>query len=345
MKNIIKILMVVLGTLIGAGFASGKEIYIFFNKYGILGALGIIISTTILCLIIYLVLKITKQNEVNNYSDMLEIINPKYPIINKIIIIIVNGFLLVSFFIMTSAFSAYLNQEFQISNYIASIVFVIFCYIILRKSIQGIININNILVPLLLIFILYLGIKNISMIEFDNTKFIINSNSKGFLISSILYANYNSIILIPILINLKNNIKKEKDVILITIISVVSISILCFTIYSLLLNNDELIQRLELPLVEITKSKLYSFIIIVSIFTSALSTGYSFLKNVSKNEKAYKNNLICISIIAIIVSKIGFSNLVKILYPLFGILGLLQFCFLIKFIPKLKKPLEKKSKN
>lgn len=33
-KNIYKITFVIIGTIIGAGFASGQEVYTFFNKYG-----------------------------------------------------------------------------------------------------------------------------------------------------------------------------------------------------------------------------------------------------------------------------------------------------------------------
>ena len=43
MKNILKIVFVIIATLIGAGFASGKEIYSFFFIYGIKGILGIFI--------------------------------------------------------------------------------------------------------------------------------------------------------------------------------------------------------------------------------------------------------------------------------------------------------------
>lgn len=34
MQDVIKIITVVIGTVIGAGFISGQEIYSFFNKYG-----------------------------------------------------------------------------------------------------------------------------------------------------------------------------------------------------------------------------------------------------------------------------------------------------------------------
>ena len=36
-KNIMKIVFVIIGTMIGAGFASGQEIYLFFFSYGLEG--------------------------------------------------------------------------------------------------------------------------------------------------------------------------------------------------------------------------------------------------------------------------------------------------------------------
>ena len=43
MKEIISIVLVIIGALVGAGFASGQEIYSFFYLYGINGLFGIII--------------------------------------------------------------------------------------------------------------------------------------------------------------------------------------------------------------------------------------------------------------------------------------------------------------
>ena len=33
MRDILKTIFVIIGTMIGAGFASGQEIYLFFNRY------------------------------------------------------------------------------------------------------------------------------------------------------------------------------------------------------------------------------------------------------------------------------------------------------------------------
>lgn len=334
MKNINKVLMVIIGTLIGAGFASGREIYLFFMKYGKLGQIGIIISGIFTGIIIYLVLKKVKEKQIQNYSDLLQDINPKNKKINKYINLIVNSFLLISFYIMIAGFSAYMEQAYKIPTYFSSTFFVIICYIVFQKSLQGMMKINSYLVPFLLLLILYLGVKNIPYLIESKATVEIQTNQKGFFISSLLYASYNSIILIPVLVTMKDYIKTQKQIKLISIFSGLLMVVLSFSIYGLLLKGQFFIEDIELPLLEITKEfgsifqYIYGFVIIVSIFTSAISTGYSFLENVSKDKKMYKRNLILISIIGVLISNIGFSNLVQILYPVFGVLGLVQIILL-----------------
>lgn len=336
LKSANKIIMVIIGTLVGAGFASGREIYLFFGQYGIKGLIGIIISGTLSASIIYIVLKTINEKNIYNYSEFLQKINPNHKKINKITQIIVNSFLLISFFIMISAFSAYILQNYQISRYISSTVIVLICYIVFEKSLQGMMKVNTIVVPFLLFFIVFLGIKNIPYLIQTKPHIGVIKETGNFLISSILYTSYNSIILIPVLVSMKTCITNKKQIKRISIITGIAIIILSFCIYGLLLKDPNLIQKLELPLLEIAKSfginykNIYSFIIMASIFTSAISAGYSFLKNVSKTQRSYKINLWLVSIGAIIVSKIGFSNLVGIMYPFFGILGLLQIWVLFK---------------
>lgn len=332
MKNIIKVIMVIMGTLIGAGFASGREIYLFFLEYGYYGIIGIFISGIFTSFIIYTALNKINNKNINTYLELLESNNKKIGIgIN----IIVNAFLLISFFIMIAGFSAYMKQAYTIPMYISSFIFVIICYIIFKKSLQGMMKINSYIVPILLFFIVFLGIKNIPYIVESKAIIEIETKQTGFIINSLLYASYNSIILIPVLINIKKYYNSKKEIKLISIISGAFIIILSLCIYGLLLRGQFFAKELELPLLQIVFEfgvifkYIYSFVIIASILTSAISTGYSFLENISKNQKSYQINLIIICVVGILVSNIGFSNLVQILYPLFGILGFIQIIFLL----------------
>lgn len=346
MKNTIKIVLVIIGTLIGAGFASGKEIYIFFAQYNIYGIIGIVVSAIITAQITKKALKIVKKSNINNYKELLQEINPKSKNTNKIINHIVNAFLLTSFLIMVAGFSAYIKQTFSINTYISSTIFVAICYIILTKSIKGVVKINELLVPLLIIFIIYLGTKNLTYIKETSIQEITSNLNSGNilkniiigLISSILYASYNSIILIPVLASLGRYIKEEKTIKRVSILTGATITILALIIYGLLLRGINYANELEMPLIQIIKEFgstckiIYEFVIIASIFTSAISAGYSFLENTTQNNnkkmKSRNIKLLLICIIGILISNIGFSNLVQILYPTFGILGLIQ-CILL----------------
>ena len=62
MKNVFKISFVIIGTMIGAGFASGQEINLFFNRYGNIGILGMILSCFLTGFIIYQVFQILQKN-------------------------------------------------------------------------------------------------------------------------------------------------------------------------------------------------------------------------------------------------------------------------------------------
>lgn len=319
----------------------------FFGRYGLFGILGIFIASIFTGFVIYTVLKITKQEDIKSYSNLLKNINSGHEEINKIINFVVNSFLLVSFLIMVAAFSSYIEQICAISKYISSTIFVLVCYIVFQRNLTGMVKINSILVPILLLFILFLGAKNFPNILQERIFIQEESIKIEFLVSSILYASYNSIILIPLLITMKEYIRTNRQVKLISILSSIAIVLLSLSVF-LLLKDKTLVNNLEMPLAEIVKqfgncySYIYGFVIIASILTSAISAGYGFLENVSKGRKEYKINLILMCMTGILITKVGFSNLVKVLYPLFGFLGLLQFFYIIKTYIK---PLEKKTKN
>ncbi len=120
MKDILKIVFVIIGTLIGAGFASGQEMYVFFFAFGMKGFIGILISSILMGLIIYKVLKIINDHEIKNYKELLEVLIPgeNNNKIKKIINCLVNLFILITFFIMIAGFGAYFEQEFEISSLI-----------------------------------------------------------------------------------------------------------------------------------------------------------------------------------------------------------------------------------
>jgi uncharacterized membrane protein YkvI len=103
-----------------------------------------------------------------------------------------------------------------------------------------------------------------------------------------------------------------------------------------LINIDVDISKIEMPVVYSIKNNfnefeiIYGIVILIAIFTTAISSGISFLNNLCINKKSYPQIAATMCISSILVSQIGFSKLVKVLFPLFGYIGILQIYFIIK---------------
>ena len=336
MKNVFKIVFVIIGTLIGAGFASGQEIYVFFFSYGIKGFIGIIISSVVMGVLIYKTLGIINKYNINSYKDLLDILiknkkENKYFNFKNIINFIINIFILVTFFIMIAGFGAYFEQQFGINSLVGSSILAILNFVIFLTSVKGVIKANELLVPMLIVFLVIIGFINIidiNIVKLGN--YIIRTNQSNYILSAIIYSSYNSILLIPVLITLKKYINTKKQILFISLISTIIVILLAIIIFLILIRVDVDITKLEMPAVYVVSNIfkfleiIYGFIILGSIFTTSISLGTSFLQNVSKNKKSYTQIAAIMCITSVLISKIGFSNLINLLYPIFGYLGLIQ---------------------
>lgn len=341
-NNVLKIIFVIIGALVGAGFASGQEINLFFFSYGIQGIYGIMISSFLLGITIYKTLKITSEKDIKNYKEFLEYI-VQYNKISKfkdnskikkyiiqVINIVVNIFILITFFIMIAGFGTYLQESISINKIIGSTILAVLCILILSKDLKGIVKVSQLIVPILILFIIIIGVCSLKNIDILNIKkYIIKINNSNWLISSILYASYNTILLLPILISVKK-ITKQNQIAKLSVIITIIIMILALSIYIAMIKIDVNINNLEMPISYIVSNQfpyleiLYGIVILASILTTAISLGEGLIQNICKNQKNKKIILIFICITSIPISQIGFSNLINILYPIFGYLGLIQ---------------------
>ena len=340
----LKVICTLIGTFIGAGFASGKEIYLFFFKYQVYGILGIIVSAIFIGYIIYKVLNISKRNDICNYNEFLNYLI-KNKLIKIILINIIDVFLIISFCIMVSGFSAFIYQEFNI-NIIIGFIFMLICsYCAFKRKATGIIKINNILIPIIIFIIFFIVIKKVNLYELN---FINGLNGEGFyinnwkienfkfLIFSILYANYNLLTIIPIVVTMSNVTKNKKKIKYISIICSIIIFILSMSISAILSQSNFNITNLEMPVVFIVGrygifyKYIYCLVVGIAIFTTAISVGYGYLQNYENNKEKYNKKIILLILCSIIAIPIGFSKLIELLYPIFGGIGLVQSLYVIK---------------
>lgn len=344
LKRKLGIIFVILGAFIGAGFASGSEIYLFFYSFGIKGLIGICISSTIIFFIIFKLGNLIKKYNIKNYEEFLEIILKltKYKNFKKtktIILILknmINIFLIISLFIMFAGFGAYLKQEYNINKYIGSAILCVLTFFIILNDVDEILKVNKIIVPVIIFTIFIVGIKNFENIsdKIDNLSLF---NNQGWIIKSILYGSYNTVLLIPLLISLKEEFKKinKKGILFISSFSAIIICVISIILFFLLANLKTCVVDVEMPILYVINEKfnlfknIYGVIILFSIFTTSISLGIGILKNMCNNKKKYPQYAGIMCITGFIISGFGFSNLVKLLYPILGYFGIAQIIAII----------------
>ena len=329
-----KIIFVLIGTFVGAGFASGKEVFNFFTIFSFNGIISILLFSFLLFLLINKCLNIKTNLKLKSYNEFIFYLEKKYKFFNhRFFLFIINIFLASSFYIMIAALSSLFDYQFNIAKLITITWCVFICYFIFyKKNINFIYIINSILMPILILFIISLCLFNTNL---NNINFYETNNSSNILTAifmGLLYFSYNSLLLIPIVFDLK--ITEKNNNFKISLIFSLIILLLTFLINLLLLSFYNLVCDLELPILFISNSSikifsyLYFFIILSAIFTTMVSSGYSFVSNFNKNN--FKIKLITFLLFSFVFCVFSFSSLINFFYPLFGLIGFTQI-FLILF--------------
>lgn len=330
-----KIIFVLIGTFVGAGFASGKEVFNFFTCYSYYGIISIFIFSILLLFLIYKCLNIKTKLKINNYDEFIFYLEKKYKFFNhKFFLILINVFLASSFYIMIAALSSLFNYQFNIAKFLTIIWTIFICFFIFyKKNIKFIYVINSILMPILILFIIFLCFFNINLNNINLSQINTNYNFIYAVFMGLLYFSYNSLLLIPIIFDLKiNDNKNNNNNFKISLIYSLIIFLITFFINLLLLSFYNLVYDLELPILYISNSSikifsyLYFFIILSAIFTTMISSGYSFINNFNKNN--FKTKLLIFLLFSFIFCIFSFSSLINFFYPLFGLIGFIQI-FLI----------------
>lgn len=284
--------------------------------------IGIIIACTLFGVVPIIIMNLVNKNNLDDYKKLVN--NSNW------IILVMEVFSFVCFCIMVSGISAFLQELFNFPYYICSIFAGVICALMLLMKFSGMEKINSILVPLIIIGIVLLGTK-----EYDPSAFgmggtvdVPSSFTRSWLVSSVLYASYNMLILLPVLTNFKRYDLSKSQIFFIGFFVSVFLTIMSLIIYSVCNIFYPQIMSVEIPTLKLammhgTFTKVfYCVVILSSILTTAFSTGYSFL--CMKNMKNYNRNAIIICVLAVLFSGIGFSKLINTLFPLFGYLGVLQ---------------------
>ena len=346
-SKIFQIAVVFIGTIVGAGLASGKEITQFFTSFGLTSFFGILFCGAFYILMGSIIAKISIKYSLNSYSDVLKIISPN--LLGKLTGVITTFYLISSASIILAGSGALINQFFGIPKIVGSLIMLCLASVFLLRGTDGLIEVNSFIVPSLLgtitlIIVLYfLFCRDSISFQFISS---FEPPKKGVAVSTILYAGYNVLCCSGVLVPLSNETRKSKIMVSGIAIGAIGLTVLSTIINILLLMNQPYIYKYEIPLLLCAQrfgniiQALLLIIIWLEMFSTEVSDVYSISKTLEQSFNIkFKKGIFIVLAVALPISQIGFSNLISTLYPLFGILSLIFITQCIFFYHKNKSEL------
>ncbi|SET10227.1 hypothetical protein [Anaerobranca gottschalkii] len=327
-----KIALTYVGVIVGAGFATGQEVFQFFTRFNNKGYIGAITATLGFILFGWIYLKIVYEESIYNYYDLLKKVVGRKVI--KIIDFIITLFLLGSFTIMIAAAHTLFINYIIPNSFIAYLIIITILWLSFINGIKGIININGILIPFLFLIVVILC--SYSLLYEKSFPTSTSLVPRNYLFSSIVYVSYNLIIGMVVLASLKKEICHKKTVIIAPLLAGILLGLMLFLMIGA---TAKLASPSDLPIMDLTINinKIFSWLLIIAIgiaiLTSALGIGFGLINRLEEKFKLnYHLMVILLLILGVSISLIGFTPLVGYIYPFFGFLNLYIMVNSIKYI-------------
>lgn len=325
--NLLNVALMFVGAIMGAGFASGREIWQFFGVFGKQGRIGILL---IAVLFVVLGMMTAYLARILGTNDMGRIIAPGG---NPKIENLVSWFMAIMLFTvlinMTAAGGALLHQNFGISRLVGGVLIGVLVIVTVLGEFERISKVFRYIMPVLFAAVILISVLavNANLGASAQREPVKPSPIAGnWVLAACLYISYNILAMIPIVATSSVNAKSEKSAMLGSGLGGIFLGVLAFTIVLALQKDMQFAQAMDMPMLayagRISKGAgiIYSVLLFAAIYASATSNFYGFTTKLRTDEKKSRK-VILSACLAFLLGLVGFKNVVAYMFPIEGYLG------------------------
>jgi len=338
-KDVRNIAFTYVGTVIGAGFATGKEIVEFFSINGVYGAIGIVFATILFCWFGTKIMMIAHTYNLKSAQQFNTLLFGELGgnIINGLLFFVLLGVTSV----MLSGAGAVFKNYLHFNSIIGSLLFILLTFMVLRKGTSGLFSLNNTVVPIMCAFIVAVFIN--SHLPFTFHDIAVNNILPSFdginytiFTKPITYVCLNMALAQAVLVPIGSECKEKSSIIYGGLLGGLILGIILFLIH---LNVSTVInfQHYEIPMVEVIKQVhplfyyFFLMVILAEIFTTLVGNIYGMSRQIQSVVNLNNNLLVIVLLVCcLIISVIGYGPLLTFLYPLIGWISFFIILTLLK---------------
>lgn len=326
--NFLSIGLMYVGSVVGAGFASGREIWQFFGMFTENAIKGVALTG-----IFYVVfgLMVTLIAQKGKTCDIGELIVPGN---NRKLINLIGYFvaviLLTTIVSMFAAGGALVSQQFGINTLVGSIVLMIAVVATVIGGFNRLSKMFKMVMPVLLFIVIGTALIVIFSDLPKGTmqgEVTITGLTDNWAVSSFLYMSYNLMAIIPILGTASINAKNTKHAIGGALLGSFFLCVMVLVVCKAMLTDPGYSHVIDMPMLAIAGKLgkgagiLYAVVLMFAIYSSCSSNFYGFTTKLKEDKNKNKKIILC-AIAGLVCSMAGFKTIVAYLYSGIGVLGI-----------------------
>lgn len=332
-KKYLKIALAYVGVIVGAGLSSGQDLMQYFVSFGNQGIIGILILAALNIIFGRIIVALGCYYDSNSHQDVLEQV--AHPVINRIIdyTLIVSGFII--FFVMVAGAGANLHQQFDLPSWMGAAICAALVIIVSYMDFDKITSVLGIFTPIIIIMIAAITIYTYVGHSYDFNSLAVvakelESPMPNVIFSAINYYSLCAVTGVSMAFVLGGSVVRigvaEKG----GAIGGALIGLIVLCAYASLFANVDLIKDAEIPMLAIVANinpvfaQIYTFTIFALIFNTAFSLSYALARRLAGDDDKKLHKILLIVVVAgYICSFAGFKQLVSLMYPILGYIGIL----------------------
>lgn len=324
-----------IGTVVGAGFASGQEIMQFFTLFGERGVWGVFVAAVLFAWLGTRMMLLGCRLQARSYEDFNQYLFGERwgPMMAALISVMLLGVTAA----MMSGTGSLFEEQLGLSFHAGVIFTVAFSFFFILRGIDGVLSVNSLVVPVMFLFIVMVASHAWQAGELASVASLIpEPRYAHWLPSALVYVSFNLVLTQAVLVPLGAEIADERTIKLGGWIGGIGLGIMLFACNLALQLHWQEVSRLDIPMGHVISTlgvgvKFFFLAMMwAEIFTSLIGNVYGLAANLSQVVPLRKP-LIMLLIFGMgyVFSLIGFPTLVHYLYPLFGYCGLVVLGFMV----------------
>lgn len=351
-KETIRIAGAFVGVVVGAGFASGQEVMQFFTSFGMVGMLGVAISSALFIFLAMALSALGQHHQSTSHREVIHAICGK--VLGTFVDAMITFFMFAITVVMLAGAGALLEQLAGIPRLWGSAAVTVLTVAIVCLDIRKVIGFIGSITPLLIALVIVVAA--VALVgrdaNLDTLEAAAATQPRGaanWLVAALLYVSYNIMAGAPFLVIMGGQARDRNTARWGGLIGGIILGVLMLLIAGGMLAQVEKLGGVAMPIL-LMASQISSFLGIVmgvAIFGMILNTAvgvlYSFSARILEPGTArFRSGTIIAGFLAFLGSQAGFIQLVGTVYPFFGYLGfILILCTIVGWIRSRERPAQR----